>query len=419
MNQNFPSFNPFNALPINYQMLAMSSFPMIQLPQWNAYQAFSQSLMAPNTLFARNLSGLDHYKTFANGTPSTCVVVDEDQNHSFLGRQESFDERQARLYHQMLKERSFITTKDEGSDDHTNDGKEEEDYHGKIEDDFLGKHGLDDDDDSEFEEKQEPSEYRSVTSQAYPYSTVSKSQVSLKPNLKAQIKDIITFIIDYHGLIREVDLQRERSKYKDDPVLSSVFETLYTKYSNTFKTRAEIVKYITRKAFSTIKNNSKNKVDSNSKEACEALCKRYFQASSEEIATSGVDLEKRERFLQLLFPYQKNSKNKQQDTELIKKLMSSKEFYEDYCLYVKNLDSILEADNNRKLPKFINHVLNCVKKNQIESITKYKRIPWLKSWISNTKSLAKELTFSIQWKGQQQPGKQVKRETTTNKENFE
>ena len=187
-------------------------------------------------------------------------------------------------------------------------------------------------------------------------------------------------------------------------------KSLYSKYACTFKTRAEIVKYITRKAFSTIKNNSKKESDANSKEACKALCKRYFQVSSEEIQNSGVDIENRERFLQLLFPYQKNSKNKLQDMELISKLMSSKEFYQDYCLYVQELESILETDNNRKLSKFITFIITCINKGQIGNIMKYKRVPWLKAWLDNTKIVARELAFSIQWKGQQTSSKKVKKE---------
>jgi hypothetical protein len=225
---------------------------------------------------------------------------------------------------------------------------------------------------------------------------------SQNAGLKTQIKEMVEFFVNCYGRIRDVDLLNQKSKYSNNPVLAQVYEILIKKYESTFKTRAEIVKYITRKAFSTIKNNSKKEADLSSKEACKTLCKRYFQVSSEEIQNSGVDIENRERFLQLLFPYQKNSKNKVQDKEIISKLMSSKEFYADFCLYVQDLETILEADNNRKLMKFVNFVISCINKGQLNAISKFKRVPWLKAWLENTKIVAQELAFSIQWKGQQQ-----------------
>lgn len=230
-------------------------------------------------------------------------------------------------------------------------------------------------------------------------------QATQNQDMKTQIKEMVVFMMEHFGRIREEDLLKQKLKYQHSPILSELFEILYAKYQCTFKTRAEVIKYITRKAFSTIKNNSKKDSEGNSKETCKMLCKRYFQVSSEEIQNTGIDIENRERFLQLLFPYQKNSKNKLQDMELISKLMASKEFYGDYCKYVEGLDPILEADNNRKLSKFITFILSCIAKGQLKNIMTYKRVPWLKTWLDNTKIVAKELAFSIQWKGQQNPKK--------------
>lgn len=400
LNPNLMHMYQFPMLPMNYQMLSMPTvnpFPSIAAQQLTAMQLFYGNLANQQLLFSRNSPNMFSSALQNNSAFSNCYVIDEDPTINFSKQQMNFIDPEYIKLRQNIIGKDFIE-KEEYMTYPKIEQKLEEDTEDKSEADYEGKQESFDDD---FQEKQE----------AFDSSSCDKTSVSAfssgvkTTNLKLQLKEIITFIIEHHGQIRTTDLEKERAKYQNDPVLSRIFNVLYSKYSSTFKTRAEIVKYITRKAFSTIKNNSKNKVDSSSKEAYEVLCKRYFQSSSEEIQSSGVDIEKRERFLQLLFPYQKNSKNKVQDTELITKLMSSKEFYEDYCLYVKNLDSILEADNNRKLPKFINHIISCIKRNQLDNIMKYKRVPWLKSWIENTKALAKELAFSIQWKSQQKPSK--------------
>jgi len=374
------------------QSLSPFALQQLQLQQLNAAQTLFNNISAQQTLFMRNTQSM------IPQNPPPCLVIDDDSNHSF---EPKIEPKYASI--RLQSKNTSMTTKEEFTATPKIEEKIEEDYRWKSEADSSSG------DESSFREKIEASD---ITSRIF--SDISSHSINLpkdcKGNLKADLKEMIIFIINHHGQIRESDLAKARMKYAADPTLLKVFETLYSKFSSTFKTRAEIVKYITRKAFSTIKNNSKRKVDCSSKEACEVLCKRYFQTSSEDIQSSGVEIDKRERFLQLLFPYQKNSKNKVQDMELISKLMSSKEFYEDYCLYVKNLDSILEADNNRKIPKFINHIISCIKKNQLDNILKYKRVPWLKTWIENTKGLAKELAYSIQWKSQQAPAKQLKKE---------
>jgi len=379
----------------------MQHLPTFSFQHFNTNQTFFGNY---NPLFLRN-SPTTFPSVPAIQPISNCIVIDDESNKTFDNKLE-IDEQYTAIKLQK-KSTSMTTAKEEYSETAKIEEKIEEDLKWKLESLEDGRSS--DADTIYFKEKFEHcDDIITPLSESGSYSIILPKDY--KGNQKLQLREMILFIIRHHGRIREEDLIKVRVKYQSDPILLKIFETLYSKYSTTFKTRAEIVKYITRKAFSTIKNNSKRKVDSSAKEACEVLCKRYFQTSSEEMQSSGVDLEKRERFLQLLFPYQKNSKNKVQDMELISKLMSSKEFYEDYCLYVKNLDSILEADNNRKLPKFINHILSCVKKNQLENILKYKRVPWLKTWIDNTKSLAKELAFSIQWKSQQTPLKQPKRE---------
>lgn len=400
--------NYYNPIQFNFQMPAISPQQLFAYQQWQTFQAFYRTYANQQPIFIRESPKVMSPSPYKIGTPSTCIVIDDETNKNF--------DEEVLKYQQAVSigKQNFAGYFDipQKMEEKIEDGIRQ-----KIEYNF--EKNLGDYDDSDIEEKQEASDTQSESVQSHSNSSMDRlSNYPQSNNLKVQLREIVMFIIQNHGQAKGCQLEKERVKYQHDETLCLVFDTLNKKYSGTFKTRAEVVKYITRKAFSTIKNNSKKKVDSSSKESYEILCKRYFQASSQEIQDSGVDIEKRERFLQLLFPYQKNSKNKVQDMELISKLMSSKEFYEDYCLYVKNLDSILEADNNRKLPKFINFILSCVKKNQVDQILKYKRVPWLKSWIDNTKGLARELAFGIQWKSQQAPSKQLKLQDGEDKEIF-
>ena len=408
MNMNYS--HPYNIFENNFN--AMNFGQSFSPQQLNAYQNFQRNLLIQQALLLRNSANVNLLNTSTNEFCSGSTYVNNDYQKVFADRQKSYmdmymETKQSELSNPLNQKNEYF-----GEHFYQN-------FEGKVEEkcEETSEQKVESLDDS-FEEKQDPYGDDDQRTRSSPESCNLNFSGEPK-NLKVQLKEMIMFIIEHHGQIRDADLKKERIKYTHDPTLVQVFDILYSKYSCTFKTRAEIVKYITRKAFSTIKNNSKRAVDSSAKESCDVLCNRYFQTSSKDIQSSGLDIEKRERFLQLLFPYQKNSKNKLQGMELISKLMASKEFYEDYCIYVKNLDSILDADNSRKMPKFISFILSCIKRNQIDNIMKYKRVPWLKAWIGNTKSLAKELAFSIQWKNQQTPSKQQKMEKTNSKKVLE
>lgn len=412
-NPNFAYFGPFPVAQMQYQFAQMQNWPALPL-QYNLNHPYYRNLALQKQMMLNNSPSTARCGSATNENTSVCTIFDDDhEKHDFFTarsiKAEQFDDDSSSV--QEIKPKiEFLVDRDEissSSEMGIIKPKIEAKLEFKVEssDNSDLKMGRawqikreaayeDDDDEDDFEDKDETWDQK-VPSLGKP------QEGNQKGNLKSQLKEMIDFIIEHYGRIREADLVSQKMKYMHSPVLLRVFELLYEKYACTFKTRAEIVKYITRKAFSTIKNNSKKDTEASSKEACKVLCKRYFQVSSEEIQNTGVDIENRERFLQLLFPYQKNSKNKLQDMELISKLMSSKEFFADYCLYVQDLETILEADNNRKLNKFIVFIISCINKGQIDDIMKYKRVPWLKAWLDNTKIVAKELAFSIQWKGQQ------------------
>jgi len=426
-NPNFAYYGPFPVAQMQYQLSQMQNFSTLPL-QFNLNHPFYRNLALPKQMMLNNSPSTGRC---TNENTSVCTIFDDDhEKHDILTarsiKTEEVDDDSSSV--QEIKPKieflvdelsSYsevgIKPKIEAKVEFKLESSDSSDL--KVGRAWPIKREVSEDDDDEDDDETWDQKVSSVGNTKFGMS----QEGSQKGTLKSQLKDMIDFIIEHYGRIREADLVSQKMKYVHSPVLMRVFDLLYEKYACTFKTRAEIVKYITRKAFSTIKNNSKKDSEASSKEACKVLCKRYFQVSSEEIQNTGVDIENRERFLQLLFPYQKNSKNKLQDNELISKLMSSKEFFEDYCLYVQDLDTILEADNNRKLNKFIVFIISCINKGQIDDIMKYKRVPWLKAWLDNTKIVAKELAFSIQWKGQQTstttgatggPGKKTKKVKT-------
>jgi len=438
-NPNFAYFGPFPVNSLQYSMPSIPNWPPFYFRLDSRYQ-FSEDFSKPQQVIINKSPSIVHGGSITNENTSVCTIFDEENERIFEGKllashstkkensekdydsiqeiktkfeniidDEAFCMKKLSSFEQIIRPKveTKLEYKVEASD--SSEGRLRHCW--QVKQETFG----DGEDEDDLEEKSD------VWEKEKALEVLNKQSVSQegnqKANLKNQLKEMIEFIIEHFGRIRDIDLTKERMKYQYNPVLARVFEILYAKYSCTYKTRAEVVKYITRKAFATIKNNSKKESDASSREACKALCKRYFQVSSEEILNSGVDIENRERFLQLLFPYQKNSKNKLQDNELISKLMSSREFFEDYCLYVQDLDAILEVDNNRKLNKFLNFVLTCINKEQIESIMTYKRVPWLKAWLDNTKIVARELAFSIQWKGQQTGTKKVQRISNFSSEN--
>jgi hypothetical protein len=208
-----------------------------------------------------------------------------------------------------------------------------------------------------------------------------------KKSLKAQIKDIIHFVLDNFGRINEDQFNEEKVRYNYDKDLMMVFELLASKYASTIKTKEEMVKYTLRRAFKFVKSNLKKEMNANTKCVCKTLCSKYFGASQDEISKVGSE----EDFLKCVLPFRKNSKNKKMNTSFISEMFSSEEFCRDYENYLQSFDNILEADNKSKIDRMANYIEECIKKKKIRDIKNYKRIPWPKLWIISTKKIAQDL----------------------------
>jgi len=209
--------------------------------------------------------------------------------------------------------------------------------------------------------------------------------------LEFHIKHIVNFLIQNFGRINQRDLEAERQKYEFDHSLIQVFDTLVSKYSATTKTKEEMIKYVLRKALKNIKDKVKEGNRRTEKEASRSFCQKYFNSSKDEIQKLGVDVEDDEELLKLLLPFKKTSKNKTMNANFLGKLFASEEFSGDYELYLQAFEKDADIDNNSKVKKFVTFILSCVKSKKINSIMNYKRVPWLKIWLINTKNVGLQL----------------------------
>jgi len=206
--------------------------------------------------------------------------------------------------------------------------------------------------------------------------------------LEAQVKFIIHFFINNYGKIPENDFEAERAKYSHHAKLTQVFDILALKYASTNKTKEELVKWVLRKAIRATKKNIKADHKIDQKELSNSICKRYFKDGSPNQSDEADELDE---LSDTLLPFKKNSKNKTMNSSFISEIFSSEEFRQDYGSFMDNFDDMADSEISEKIPKFVNYVMKCVKKDNIQDISKYKRMPWLKLWAGSAKKIAEEL----------------------------
>jgi len=104
-----------------------------------------------------------------------------------------------------------------------------------------------------------------------------------------------------------------------------------------------------------------------------------------------------------------SSKNDSISAEIIVQAFASEEFSRGFQEYLQTLDRGLELDNNKKIDKFIRFIETSIKRNSVKvpfwalcdcsnlflkDVKKYKRVPWLKIWVEETKRVAYELVYA-------------------------
>lgn len=205
--------------------------------------------------------------------------------------------------------------------------------------------------------------------------------------LEAQTRSMVQFFVNNYGIITEEEITEARPRYANHQKLLDIFDALYGRYSTTGKTREEMVKWIIRRSLKVTKQLLKKNQKKDQKSALRDLCKRYFTNSDKSVKQEELD----DDFVDKVLPFRKNSRNKTINTSFIMELFKSEEFKTDYNGFLGEFDQIIEKENIDKIAKFTKLLMECSRKGNFKPIFKYRRIPWLKLWMQNTKKIAQDL----------------------------
>jgi len=226
------------------------------------------------------------------------------------------------------------------------------------------------------------------------YIMESKQEKITSPteNFKNQLNQMLDLFIDLCGKENEESkIATYRAQYSSDKALLSIFDGLLHKYRSSAKNREDIVRFVLRKAMSSLRDSVRGKCGLSAKGASLALCRKYFSSRLQELSDNNIDLEDEDQVLNFLLPYKKNSRNKTANGTFITEIFASEAFYEDYLQFLEKIDEILEVDNKKRSKKLIDFLTVCAEEGNFARIKSFKRLPWLKSWLVSVKEIAHEL----------------------------
>jgi len=212
--------------------------------------------------------------------------------------------------------------------------------------------------------------------------------IPLRKKLEKMIRQIMTHLSQNDTEAAE----KGKEQYKQDPMLSMIYEKLVIRYYSSKKCKEDIVRYILRKLFKTLRTNIIKEEKVSNKRASFVICQRYFSSRFDEIKEAGVNLDDEEELLQFFMPYRKGSKNRTMNNSFIAEIFSSEEFCKVYETFLNaQFERFLIADNNRKIKKLIDLLVICVHKNDITKLSKCNRLPWLDIWLQDARNIAASL----------------------------
>jgi len=194
---------------------------------------------------------------------------------------------------------------------------------------------------------------------------------------EAQIKYMIQFFVNNHGIIKDNEMQSERLRYSHDKKLLKLFDTLNRKYTSTTKTKEELIKWIIRRAIKSGINQDQE--DENLKRPLEDLQNEDQDQGEYEI------------WIESLLPFKKSSKNKTMNSQFLTEIFASEKFRIDYHNFLIEMEKVIEEDTTDKMRRFLQFAIDCVNKDTMEKILKYRRVPWLKKWGMNARKVALQI----------------------------
>lgn len=220
-------------------------------------------------------------------------------------------------------------------------------------------------------------------------------------SVKAHLKDIMYYILNNFGTLNVEELLMEKLKYRNDKELCVVFDTLLDRYASIVKTRDDMARCLLKKVVKRMKQKMRRentKSVTNEDNARKRNFKIFFDEMSGKMED---DLEEEDEDSEKFLPsFKRGSKDVRIITGNTISSFSHDELYQGFQEYVENLDYNLDLDNNKKIDRFVKYIEGLMKKNAVKEIKKYKRIPWLKTWIESTKKIAYELANNNQPEGE-------------------
>lgn len=210
-------------------------------------------------------------------------------------------------------------------------------------------------------------------------------------NLRSQLEVMINFILCNVNKNASKDMEEARKMYNHNPMLLQIYDKLIMKYYSAKKCKEDIVRYILRKVFKLLRASFIKKHKVSNKKASLLVCKRYFSSRFEEMEKTGINMKNDEELLEFVMPYKKNSKNRTMNTNFVGEIFSSDEFRQEYERFLSQFDDFLKGDNDKKLKKMVDLLVDCVQNNDLTKFNSFNRLPWLKIWLDDTKSIAASL----------------------------
>ena len=223
---------------------------------------------------------------------------------------------------------------------------------------------------------------------------------SLKSELRIQVEGMVNFFLKTFGKSDKKEISEERAQYKENQKLLKLFDALSGKYHSASKNKEDMTRFVLRKALTYLRDVLRSEHKTSAKGASILLCKKYFSERFNELIhemNDAVSMENYDKLLGFLLPYKKNSRNKTANMSFILEIFASKNFYQDYLGFLQNFDEILQLDNENRMKKFVDFLINCIENNSCHKIKNFKRLPWLEAWVENTKKIAHRLLNAKDW----------------------
>ena len=230
-------------------------------------------------------------------------------------------------------------------------------------------------------------------------------------DLETQIREMLNYFT--HGFHKS-NQEEIRQDYQASQSLLQLFDELTKRYTSASRCREDMLRSVLRKALTFLRNRLRNQCIIGARAASIALCKRYFGPRMNEMLEN-VNIEDENEILAFLLPYRKNSRNRTANGRFAIEIFSSEEFRKDYVYFLEKLDEIFHQDNQKKIDKFVDFLVGCVRHNSIQKVRTFKRFPWTEDCLASAKVIAYELlNISPKHRG----SSEVKLEETFPKKHF-